>query len=522
VGRSSRDSACAFRAIWCAAAVILSAVLTPGMARAATDGCMSLKVDGGLADLRIASAEYHPADPARHLPAYCEVKGVASPAPDSRIGVVYRLPEGWNGKMLGLGGGGWAGNVTLEAAAEGLGEGYATAQTDTGHPGVDLADMSWVLAPDGAQNTAAMTDFAWRAVHVMTVLGKQVVQRYYAKAAALAYFQGCSTGGRQGLMEVQRFPGDYDAVIAGAPVYDFLVQTTAVVRTQMFHADPPSNLLPAQAILVNRAVLASCDAQDGLADGVIADPMACRWDPAALQCRTGEAPPQCLTTEQVATVRRAYGGLKLANGETIAWPLMRGGEPEWISRSIGDAKAPLGQNALLGFRAVQYFIYADPHRELLTIRPDVLMHDISASKYAPVYEAKDPNITAFAARGGKLLLYHGVDDPGPSPLATIRYFEAARAALSDRHEQVQLFLAPGMYHCRGGPGPDQIKALDALDHWVATSAPPKEVVAFSRRSGAAWPLCAYPGLPHYDGHGDPKASSSFVCRVDASAPSHRP
>ncbi|WP_158914459.1 tannase/feruloyl esterase family alpha/beta hydrolase [Caulobacter sp. S45] len=488
---------------------------TPAFAADATP-CAGLSAQP-IAGLAVTSAKLMPADPGQGLPQYCEVKATASPTQGSHIGLVFRLPEGWNGKMLGLGGGGWAGNVTLAAAAEGLSKRFATAQTDTGHPSTDLADLSWTLTASGVQNGDAMTDFAYRAVHVMTMTGKQLLDRYYGHPANRAYFQGCSTGGRQGLMEVQRFPDDYDGVIAGAPVYDFLVQTSAVVRTQMFHADPQSNLAPEQALLVNKAVLEACDANDGLRDGVITDPRTCRWDPEVLQCKAAHFPPECLTPKQVETVREAYRGLRLKDGQVVDWPLMRGGELEWVDRSIGNPKAPLGQNAQLGFRAVQYLIYGDPSRNLLTVAPETLLHDISASPYAPLYEAKNPDIAAFARHGGKLLLYHGVYDPGPSPLGTIRYYQAAKTALGPHAEQIQLFLAPGMYHCRGGPGPDQIKALDALDQWISTSRPPVSVAAFSRETGKQWPLCAYPNFPTYDGKGEPKASASFSCRAKAAA-----
>jgi feruloyl esterase len=302
-------------------------------------------------------------------------------------------------------------------------------------------------------------------------------------------------------------------VIAGAPVYDFTVQTSAVLRTQFFHADPQSNLLAAQAALLNKAVLDACDALDGLKDGVVTDPRACRFDPVTLQCKAGQSPPNCLTAKQVATVRKAYEGLDAPNGRVVAWPLMRGSEMDWVGRSIGNPRAPLGLNAVLGSKAMQVLIYQDPQRDLLTMTPDALLRDIDANPYPPAYEAKDPDIRKFAARGGRLLLYHGVYDPGPSMLSTIEYFEAARSALGPRAGQVELFLVPGMYHCRGGPGVDQFDSLDALDQWVTTSVAPTVIPASSKTSGMERPLCPYPALPAWDGKGDPKALSSFACKA---------
>jgi feruloyl esterase len=493
-------------------AVLLLVVLLPAaQARAAGTPCASIATDSMFPGAKIASAQLVPA--AKGLPAYCEVKGTASPTPGSRIGVVYRLPEAWNGKLLGIGGGGWAGNVTLEAAAEGLTKGYAVAETDSGHPSADGVDMAWALTADGKRNVDTIDDFGWRAVHVMTVLGKQVLDLYYGKPATKAYFQGCSTGGRQGLMEAQRFPDDYDGVIAGDPVYDFTVQTSAVMRTQFFHADPDANMLPAQANLLNKAVLDACDGLDGLKDGIITDPRACRWDPVALQCKAGQSPPDCLTAKQVETARKAYEGLKTSGGRVVAWPLMRGGEIDWIGRSIGNARSPLGSNAVLGSVGIQVIIYQDPKRDLLTMAPDAMLRDIDANPFTAAYESKDTDIRKFAARGGKLLLYHGMYDPGPSVLSTIKYFEAAKTGLGGRAGQTALFIVPGMYHCRGGPGPDQFDSLDALDNWVTTSAAPAVIPASNKASGIERPLCPYPALPAYDGKGDPKALASFACKV---------
>ena len=491
--------------------LLLLALLPAARAEAAGTACAALATDSHFIGANIMSAQLVAA--AKGLPAFCEVKGVASPTPGSLIGVVYRLPEAWNGKLLGIGGGGWAGDVTLGAAAEGLAKGYAVAETDGGHASANGVDMAWALTADGKRNEAAIDDFGWRAVHVMTMLGKQVLDHYYGKPPLKSYFQGCSTGGRQGLMEVQRFPEDYVGVIAGAPVYDFTVQTSAVMRTQLFHADPESNLLPAQASLLNKAVLDACDGLDGLKDGIITDPRACRFDPVALQCKTGQAPPDCLTAKQAATARKAYEGLKTANGRVAAWPLMRGGEMDWIGRSIGNARAPLGSNAVLGSVGIQVIIYQDPKRDLLTMAPDALLRDIEANPFTATYEAKNTDIGKFAARGGRLLLYHGIYDPGPSMLSTVKYYEAAKTALGGRGGQVELFLVPGMYHCRGGPGVDQFDSLDALDQWVSTSKAPATIPASNKESGIQRPLCPYPALPAYDGKGDPKALASFACKA---------
>ncbi len=479
-------------------------------AAAPTASCTDMAASNLFRDAAISSAKMIPADAAHGLPAYCELKGFASPSEDSHVGFIYRLPDDWNGKFLGLGGGGWAGDLSLAEASQGLSRGYATAQTDTGHPSPDPANLNWALASPGKLDADATKDFGYRAVHAVADLGRRLMIRYYGKTATKSYFEGCSTGGRQGLMEAQRFPEDYDGIIAGAPVYDFTVQTSAVLRTQFFHDGPHSNLMPAQASLVNKAVMAACDALDGLKDGIITDPRLCKWDPVVLQCKAGETPPACLSADQVATVRKAYAGAKASDGRVAAWPLMPGGELDWVGRSIGGPGAPLGSNVTLGAKGIELLVYKDPNLDILTLTADDMLKKVDASTYHILYEAKDPRINDYTKRGGKLLLYHGLEDNGPSPLATIQYYEQAK---DFGPGAVALFLVPGMGHCRGGPGPDQFDMLAALDQWSTTSKAPQTIPASNKDSGIQRPLCAYPALPAYDGSGDPKALGSFTCKA---------
>jgi feruloyl esterase len=232
---------------------------------------------------------------ANGLPGFCEVTATLSPVGGSSIGVVYRLPSSWNGKVLGHGGGGWMGNIALPTAAEGLRKGYATLQTDAGHPTGNVWDTSWAANPEAAK------DFAWRGIHEMTVAGKKLVAAYYGQEHRRAYFQGCSTGGRMALMEAQRFPEDYDAISAGAPVYTLQVQTSAVLRNNTF-ARSGGGFTPEDLALAKNAALAACDADDGLRDGLINDPRQCRWDPATIQC-TGAKTASCLAPGQVTALR---------------------------------------------------------------------------------------------------------------------------------------------------------------------------------------------------------------------------
>ena len=233
---------------------------------------------------------------ANGLPGFCEVTGTLHPVAGSSIGVTYRLPASWNGKVLGIGGGGWQGNLTIQAASEGLRKGYATLQTNAGHAPGNVWDTSW------ASNPEALKDFSYRAIHEMTAAGKQLVASYYAQPHRKAYFQGCSTGGRMALMEAQRYPDDYDAISAGAPVYSLQVQTSAIFRNQAFARDN-AGFSAADLQLAQSAAVKACDAQDGLEDGLINDPRQCHWNPAELQCGGAKA-DGCLSTTQVAALPR--------------------------------------------------------------------------------------------------------------------------------------------------------------------------------------------------------------------------
>ncbi len=268
--------------------------------------CTALMGSKALAQTEILSATWYAAS--NGLPPNCDVKAVIRPENGSEIGVVYRLPQDWNGKLLALGGGGWMGNVALETARDGLSRGYATLQTDAGHANGTGFDASpWALNADGSANQPKLTDFSYRAIHLMTERGKKLIAAYYGKRANRAYYQGCSTGGRMGLMEVQRYPADFDGVIAGAPVYTLQTQTSQQLRTVAFE-QPGARLSPGQLTTLHNAVLGACDARDGAADGVLRDPRACDFDPAALQCAAGQSGDSCLSAAQVTAVRRVYAG----------------------------------------------------------------------------------------------------------------------------------------------------------------------------------------------------------------------
>ncbi len=472
--------------------LLLGGVVSAEAADASGAACDALAGNTSFAQTEILSATWFESSDA--LPANCDIKAVIRPEKGSEIGVVYRLPQHWNGKLLALGGGGWMGNVTLQAAREGLMKGYATLQTDAGHANGTVFDASaWAVNPDGSANRPPIIDFSYRAIHLMTERGKQLIAAYYGRHADRAYYQGCSTGGRMGLMEAQRFPDDFDGIIAGAPVYTLQTQTSQQLRSEAFEA-PGARLVPDQLTLLHNAVLAACDAADGAADGVLRDPRACKFDPGVLQCKAGQQPgASCLSAAQVQAVRTVYAGQTASDGSIAAYPLERGGETGWSRFVPAAGPGDPGSNSG-GLYALRGPLLGDPEFDLSKFTPDDVAK-VRSSWMAGVYEAANPDISAFVGHGGKLILYHGFSDPGPGPRGTIDYFEAAMKKTPRAGDAMRLLIEPGMGHCRGGDGPDQVQWLSALENWIEKGMAPDELPATKADSKLAWHVCAWPKLP---------------------------
>jgi len=437
---------------------------------------------------------------ANGLPGFCEVTATLSPASGSNIGVVYRLPASWNGKVLGIGGGGWMGNTTIQAASEGLRKGYATLQTDAGHPAGNVWDTSWAVNPEAAK------DFAWRGIHEMTVAGKELVSAYYDQPHRRAYYQGCSTGGRMGLMEAQRFPDDYDLISAGAPVYTLQVQNSAVLRNVTF-AKNGGGFTAADLTLAQNAALAACDKNDGLEDGLINDPRQCRWDPAELQCM-GDKQSTCLTPAQVRALRSAYDGTREPNGEWAMLPMSRGGEAGW-SRFVGTDGTGADATGGGGLQGLAPLILGGRQFDFANFGA-AEVRAVRGSDFAAMYEAKDPDLTPFFKSGGKLLLWHGESDPGPSPVGTNDYVGRLLAAAPAARRQMRYFLLPGTEHCGGGPGANRVAWLDALENWDDSGSAP-EVLYGGGAGSLQRPHCAWPNVARYKGRGDANDPANWQC-----------
>ena len=435
------------------------------------------------------------------LPTHCRVAMTLTPTADSVIKTEVWLPVRWNGKFLGVGGGGFVGTINRAGMGAAIREGYATASTDTGHEGGGTGFA--VGHPE------KVIDFAYRAVHEMTVAAKAIITTHYGRAPRLSYWQGCSTGGRQGLMEALRYPEDYDGIIAGAPANNQIELCGWRMDIMVAALKDPARVLPsAKTALLKDAVIAACDALDGVVDGLLDDPRKCSYDPSALLCQGG-ATDGCLTVGELATVTMAYSDARKKNGELIYPGLVRGGERGWLLP--GTSKEP-GSIDLGMFRDVSR---QNPSWDWRTfdLETDVAM----AQQKAGFIEAKDTNFAKFKARGGKLLIYHGWSDGGSggaiSPLNSIAYYSKITPAGTD---WARLFMIPGMAHCSGGSGPNQFNALAAMERWREDGIAPESILAARVVNGQidmTRPLCPYPKVAVYRGSGSIHDAANFECRL---------
>jgi feruloyl esterase len=466
-------------------------------AEAAT--CESLRTALSRAHTAIGAAELVPAAAATGVPAHCRIVATLRPVAGSEIGVEILLPaENWNGKFQGVGNGGWAGTISRGAMVEALKDGYATASTDTGHRGGQGAEFA-LGQPE------KVTDFAYRSVHEMTLLAKAAVAAFYDRPARLSYFNGCSTGGRQGMMEAQRFPEDYDGIIVGAPVYNMnRLSASNLARQVQIIRDPAHRLSPEKITLVTDSVLNACDAGDGVRDGIVSNPLACSFDPAVLACSSGDA-ASCLTAKQIETVKQAYTPVKTKTGEAV-YP----GSSPGFEFGLRMPDAPLE----LHFSGFRYIGRQNAGWDPLTF--DLEADLALLQKHGGSIEATDPNLAAFKARGGKMLFYHGWADPGPAPANTLAYRAAVEQKLGGSQDDwLRVFLMPGMGHCRGGRGPDQADFVSALDKWRDGGVAPARIDASKTTNGKVEmtrPLCAYPQVARYKGTGSTNDAANFSCQ----------
>ncbi len=438
-----------------------------------------------------------------NLPAFCRVTASLQPTNDSDIGIEVWLPAtGWNGKLQSVGNGGWAGTIVYPALGAALAGGYAAAATDTGHVGNTAK-----FVPGHPEK---LVDYGYRAVHEMTVFAKAMITALYGNGPRLSYWNGCSTGGRQGLMEALRYPSDYNGIIAGAPVNFRTHQLTwELWVAQAVHGDEASYIPPAKYPAIHRAALDACDARDGVKDGLIDDPTECRFDPKVLECRNGDA-STCLTPAQVEAARRIYSpAVNPKTRQEIFPALQPGSELGW-----GGLAGPQPVGEAVEF--FQYVVFNDPAWDFKTLAWDVAA-DAADKAAADVLNVTHPDLRPFFDRGGKLLMYHGWNDQLVAPVNTINYYKniASTVGRATTASSVRLFMMPGMNHCAGGEGPNTFDRMTVIEQWVEQGHAPGRVVASHSTSGVVdrtRPLCAYPEVARYTGTGSTDDAANFVCK----------
>ncbi|GAA4607277.1 tannase/feruloyl esterase family alpha/beta hydrolase [Actinoallomurus liliacearum] len=455
---------------------------------------------------------------------YCDVRGTVAPANT----IVMRLPvNGWTQRYLQTGCGGECGSANIDytqaSTCTPVTDGtIASATTDMGHQG--SPDGSWA-----ANNPQAQIDFAYRGVHVTSQVAKAVIARFYGRSPAYSYFDGCSDGGREALMEAQRFPGDFDGIAAGAPANDMVVQNTFHhawnVLTNL-DDDGHYILLAGKLPLIHRAVLAACDGLDGVTDGLIGDPRQCHFDPATLLCKAGQDPSTCLSSAETGVVRRLHDGAVDERGRRLEPAIAHewGSELDWTLFVPAKQGQTVGsENFVLSFaRYLGYTNVVNPGWKLSDLKFTVasFWKTVQSSGYLA---AMDPDLSRFQRGGGKLLLWHGWSDQHISPQSTLAYYDAMRKTMGrgvvDRF--AKLYLFPGVAHCGGGEGPNTFDVLTPVMAWTESGRQPGRIVASNVTNGTVTrtrPVYPYPTVARYDGTGSVDDAANFV----PSTPRHEP
>ena len=445
-------------------------------------------------------------------PEFCSVRGLIMP----EVRFEVSLPREWNGRLYMFGNGGYAGESftapqRLQRRDAALARGFAVAWTNTGHDAAREPLATFALNPQ------KLVDYAYRAVHVTAVTAKHVARTYYGDGPQRAYFEGCSTGGRQGLISAQRFPDDFDGIVAGAPVLDF-------TGTMLHYAVVHQAMRSAPWIVDKVGLLASkiygkCDAVDGVADGLIGDPRACRFDLSndVPLCAAGRTAVDCFTADEVKALQAVYGDL-VDNGEVRfrGFPIgsevvvgQRSGWDPWIVTR--DGQLPISRQFLDTF----FRHMVTPGREIDWKTVDPARNRDQLTTIGALLNATDADLTRFRERGGRMLMYFGWADAALNPLMGVDYYERVRKAMGPgTPDFFRLFLMPGMFHCANGPGPDRADMLTAVVRWVEQGVPPDRILAAKRdgdKTIRTRPLCPYPQVARYDGRGSVDDAGSFAC-----------
>ena len=542
-----------------ASAVALLATTQLGMAQNTCEALKNLKldhaevvsakwVDTGTIQMQLGNPPQAMSIPVKR---HCEISAVSRPTSDSVINFTLWLPaqEDWNGKYLQLGNGGWAGSIQPAELIAPVAQGYAVAATDDGHQNQDplgALTPTWALG-----HPEKLIDFGYRAVHETAYQSKAAMQGYFNKPPSHSYFKGCSDGGREALMEAERYPEEFDGIIAGAPANHWTHHFAGFIWNELaLNAKPESRIAPEQLPAIEKAALAACDELDGVKDGLIEDPRKCHFDPAVLLCR-GAAGADCLTQPQIDALKRIYAGPKdPKTGEQIYPGYEPGAEAEpgaWLGWILPYPQLPQGSiQSFFGNGFFSLVVHEDPRWDWHAMDFSL---DLKAAdeKDAPILNSYNPDLRTFRDHGGKLIQYHGWGDAAIAPRDSIDFYQKVTAFLTtspdpraadakDVQGFYRLFMVPGMGHCSGGPGPASFgndgsqgdnpadadhDLLIALDRWVIKGVAPDKLIGSGTTGGTTpakitRPLCPYPKVAHYKGQGDSNAADSFECAKEPS------
>ena len=493
-----------------AALVMFVGVSGPAMAAE----CDSLAAKA-LANAKVTSAQLVPAgaftlpggrggngpSPYANLPAFCRVQATLTPTSDSEIKIEVWLPAaGWNGTFQAVGNRGWGGAIMYPALAAAVAGGYAASSTDTGHVGGGAGFLNG--------HPEKLIDAGYRAAHEMTVQSKTIVSAFYGNAPRLSYWNGCSLGGRQGLSEAQRYPADYDGIVVGDIAHNVTdLYTARVAVASAVHTSEASYIPPAKYAVVHDAVLAACDANDGVKDRVIEDPLSCTFDPRVLACKDGDA-ATCLTPPQVEAARAIYTDTQNPKtGGVLSRRYMPGSEQGWAA-----VAGPQPENNSV--EMFKHMVYGNAEWDWRSFQLAPAYEAASKAQFAPI-NAVDPNLSQFFNRGGKLLMYHGWADPQTPPGNSIDYYQRVLAA-SGRNaaDSIRLFMVPGMGHCEGGDGTDTFDKMKPLVEWVEGKKAPTRIDASHLTNGTVdrtRPLCPLGQVAKWSGSGNTNEAANFAC-----------
>jgi Tannase and feruloyl esterase len=530
--------------------LVLAACALPAFAQGACEKLTALQ----LPNTTITSAAIVPAGnfklppglvPSIDLPAFCRVQAEIKPTADSLIKIEVWMPaDGWNGKFEQMGNGGLAGAINLYFLASEMKKGFATAGTDDGHEGQGT-DGSWAIG-----HPEKVKDFGYRAVHETNVAAKKIIAAFYQKPFRYSYFSGCSEGGREALMEAQRFPDDFDGILAGSAAHYWTQLMAAFAWNAQAMNDPAAFLPESKRPAVQKAAVAACGMQDGVSDNFIKDPQRCRFDPSVLLCKGADS-DSCLTQPQVDALKKIYAGPKNpVTGKNISAGYEPGTEAEpgfpgiTFASYVFGAGPGMSLDSMFSSSFYGAFVFEDPKWKFSQLNFD---QDIATTeaKVGSILNASNPDLKAFRKHGGKLIQYHGWNDGSPPPLHSVEYYQSVSAkmgGLARTQEFYRLFMVPGMMHCGAGPGPntfgnmlDLAPAADAdhnifvsLENWVEKGAAPDRIIATkynedSAAKGVAMtrPICPFPKQAKWNGKGETSDAANWTCAAPPLAGTHK-